>query len=67
MQKKKKKVQKTGMVTDRRISRGPTTPKALTIPKPMTFPRFSQQIKLEKEWNEKMEHLNGKYNLDYYS
>ena len=28
---------------------------------------FSQQIKLETEWNEKMEHLNEKYNLDYYS
>ena len=27
--------------------------------------RFSQQIRLEKEWNEKMEHLNKKYNLDY--
>ena len=29
--------------------------------------RFSQQIKLEKEWNEKMECLKSKYNLDYYS
>ena len=29
--------------------------------------RFSQQYKLEKEWNEKMECLNDKYNLDYYS
>ena len=29
--------------------------------------RFTQQLKLEKEWNEKMEHLNDKYNLDYYS
>ena len=29
--------------------------------------RFTQQLKLEKEWNEGMEHLNDKYNLDYYS
>ena len=29
--------------------------------------RFSHQYKLEKEWNERMEHLNDKYNLDYYS
>ena len=29
--------------------------------------RFSQQYKLEKEWNERMEHLNDKYNLHYYS
>ena len=29
--------------------------------------RYSQQINLQKEWNEKMEHLNEKYNLDYYS
>ena len=29
--------------------------------------RFSQQIKLEKEWNEKLGCLNKKYNLDYYS
>ena len=24
--------------------------------------RYSQQVKLWKEWNEKMEHLNEKYN-----
>ena len=29
--------------------------------------RFSQQYKLEKELNERMKHLNDKYNLDYYS
>ena len=40
----------------------PQHPQAYDIPD-----RFSQQIKLEKEWNEKMEHLNEKYNLDYYS
>ena len=28
---------------------------------------FSQQLKLEREWNEEMEQLNDKYNLDYYS
>ena len=40
----------------------PQHPQAYDIPH-----RFSQQIKLEKEWNEKMEHFNEKYNLDYYS
>ena len=34
---KRKKVQKTGMVTDRKASRGPTTPKILNISKPMAF------------------------------
>ena len=34
---KKKMVQMTGMMTDRRTSRGPITPKTLNIPKPMTF------------------------------
>ena len=29
--------------------------------------RFSQQLRLEREWNEKMEQLNDKYNLDYFS
>ena len=29
--------------------------------------RFSQQLKLEREWNERIEQLNDKYNLDYYS
>ena len=29
--------------------------------------RFSQQLKLEREWNKRMEQLNDKYNLDYYS
>ena len=28
---------------------------------------FSQQLKLEREWNDRMEHLNDKYSLDYYS
>ena len=35
---KKRKVQKTGMVTDRRNSRGPTIPKTHNTPKPMMFP-----------------------------
>ena len=29
--------------------------------------RYSEQIRLRREWEEKMEHLNEKYNLDYYS
>ena len=29
--------------------------------------RYSMQIRLRKEWDEKMECLNEKYNLDYYS
>ena len=28
---------------------------------------YSEQIRLRREWDEKMEHLNEKYNLDYYS
>ena len=43
-------------------------PQSLQPPPAYDIPdRFSQQTKLEKEWNEKMEHLNEKYNLDYYS
>ena len=50
------------------ISKGTTTPKALDILQHNEVPdRFSQQYKLEKEWNERMEHLNDKCNLDYYS
>ena len=29
--------------------------------------RYSEQIRLRREWDEKMECLNEKYNLDYYS
>ena len=29
--------------------------------------RYSEQIRLRREWDEKMEHLNEKCNLDYYS
>ena len=29
--------------------------------------RYSEQIRLRREWDEKMECLNAKYNLDYYS
>ena len=29
--------------------------------------RYSEQMRLRREWDEKMEHLNEKYNLDYYS
>ena len=29
--------------------------------------RYSEQIRLRREWEEKMECLNEKYNLDYYS
>ena len=29
--------------------------------------RYSEQIRLRREWDEKMEHLNAKLNLDYYS
>ena len=32
------------------------------------FPdRYSEQIRLRREWDKKMEHLNEKYNWDYYS
>ena len=65
LQTPKQKVQKTGMV------RQPA--KKLLSPKPQYSPsyeipdRFSQQYKLENEWNARMEHLNDKYNLYYYS
>ena len=29
--------------------------------------RYAEQIKLRKEWEERIERLNEKYNLDYYS
>ena len=29
--------------------------------------RYSEQIRPRREWDEKMEHLNAKYNLDHYS
>ena len=65
----KKKVQKTGTVNERKENQqrnhypqSPRHPPAYDIPH-----RFSQQNKLEKEWNERMEHLNKKYNIDYYS
>ena len=28
--------------------------------------RYSEQIRLRREWDKKMEHLNEKYNLNYY-
>ena len=28
---------------------------------------YSRQVRLRREWDKKMEHLNEKYNLDYYS
>ena len=40
----------------------PQHPQAYNIPD-----RFSQHAKLEKEWNERMEGLHKKHNLDYYS
>ena len=65
--KKKKKVQKIGRVTDRQISRGTTTHKP-SAPQTYDVPdRYSEQIRLRREWDEKMECLNEKYNLDYYS
>ena len=41
---------------------GTQHPQAYDIPD-----RFYQQIKLEKEWNEKIECLNKQYKFDYYS
>ena len=43
-------------------------PQNLQHPQTYDFPeRYSQQIRLRREWDEKMECLNEKYNLDYYS
>ena len=55
------------MVKDKVTSKETIKPKALSVPSHMNPDRFTQQLKLEKEWNEKMEHLNDKYNLDYSS
>ena len=66
--KKKKKAQKIGTVTDGKASRGTSTPKTLNNPKPMTFLiGIHSRSGCKKEWNEKLECLNEKYNLDYYS
>ena len=29
--------------------------------------RYAEQIRLQKEWEERIKRLNEKYNLDYYS
>ena len=56
------------MARGKTTSRGTTTPKVPDTPQVYDIPnRFSWQLKLEREWNEKMEELNKKYNLDYYS
>ena len=61
---KRKMGQGIGMVT----SRGTTTYKTLSTPKTYDVPdQYSDQIRLRREWDEKMEHLSEKYNLDYYS
>ena len=37
-------------------------------PQPFDVPdRYSEEIRLRREWEENIEHLNEKYNLDYYS
>ena len=43
-------------------SQNPQHPQTYDVPD-----RYSQQIRLQQEWNKKMEHQNEKYNLDYYS
>ena len=64
----KQKTQKTGMVRGKTTSKGTTTPQSPRYsPAYDVSDRFSQQPKLEREWNEKMKQLNNKYNLDYYS
>ena len=42
--------------------RNPQHPQTYDIPD-----QYSEQIRLSREWDEKMECLNDKYNLDYYS
>ena len=58
---KRKKVQRTVTVTDRKSSRGTITPKTFNTPKPMTFLiGFLSRLDWRKEWNAKMEWLNEK-------
>ena len=65
---KRHKIQKTGMTRDKTASKGTATPKSPRYSPAYGIPdRFAQQLKLGKEWNEKMECLNDRYNLDYYS
>ena len=73
IQTQKQKIQKkTQPVTDKEIGRK-TSQKETTTHKPKVLPiqyfsdRLSHHYKMEKDRNERLEFLNDKYNLDYYS
>ena len=64
----RQRVQKTGTVRDETTCKETIIPQSPWYSPSYDIPdRFSQKYKLEKEWNERMEHLNDKYNLHYYS
>ena len=56
------------MATGREISPKITIHKALSTPNPIMSPTGTHnRSRLKRELDEKMEHLNKKYGLDYYS
>ena len=63
----RQKRQKTGMVRQDNQQRNYYPQSSRYSPVYDIPDMFSQQLKLEREWNEKMKQLNNKYNLDYYS
>ena len=59
---------KIGTATGIEISPEKTTYKMHSIPQNYNVPdRYSEQIRLSREWDEKMEFLNEEYGFDYYS
>ena len=65
---RKNTVNRIGTVTDRKISQEITVHKTHSTPSSYDIPdRYSEQMRLRREWDEKVEYLNEKYNLDYYS
>ena len=54
--------QHTGKSAKEPLSTKSAAPQTYDVPD-----RYSEQIRPRREWDEKMEHLNANYNLDYYS
>ena len=52
----------TGRQSSPKITKHKTVSQSFDVPD-----RYSEQIRLRKEWDEKMEHLNERYCLEYYS
>ena len=66
--KSKKKALRIGTASDRKISKETTIHKTHSTPELiMSLTNTQSRSGLRREWDEKMECLNAKYNLDYYS